>query len=71
MTHDGFREDGSWAWYAPISIGNPLCLTCHGEADALPPAIRDRLAESYPDDRAVGYAEGDLRGAFVVEHRPD
>jgi len=30
----------------------PVCLACHGER--------------YPQDRATGYREGDLRGAFVV-----
>lgn len=50
-----------------IRIENPVCLNCHGPADALLPEVRDQLASHYPDDRATGYALGDLRGAFVVE----
>ena len=42
----------------------PLCLQCHGQAIA--PPVADKLAELYPDDRATGFAEGDIRGAFVV-----
>ena len=42
----------------------PLCLACHGTAIA--PAVQDKLAEWYPDDRATGFSEGDLRGAFVA-----
>ncbi|QXP83903.1 DUF3365 domain-containing protein [Methylococcus sp. Mc7] len=42
----------------------PVCLTCHGEQ--LAPAVSAKLAELYPQDRATGYREGDLRGAFVV-----
>ena len=42
----------------------PLCLACHGEAIA--PPVAEKLAELYPDDKATGFSEGDLRGAFVV-----
>ncbi|MCB1620487.1 MAG: DUF3365 domain-containing protein [Thiothrix sp.] len=41
-----------------------LCLTCHGME--LAPDIRARIGELYPEDKATGYQEGDLRGAFVV-----
>jgi len=42
----------------------PLCLTCHGAPIA--PQIAEKIAELYPQDRATGYREGDIRGAFVV-----
>jgi len=45
----------------------PVCTTCHGPADALDPAVAAAIAEQYPDDRAVGYGEGQLRGWFWVE----
>jgi len=41
-----------------------LCLACHGET--LTPPVAAKIAELYPDDRATGFSEGDLRGAFVV-----
>lgn len=41
-----------------------LCLTCHGTN--ISPAIQSKLTELYPQDKATGYKEGDLRGAFVV-----
>jgi hypothetical protein len=41
-----------------------VCLTCHG--NELQPELADRLRELYPDDKAIGFKEGDLRGAFVV-----
>jgi hypothetical protein len=56
-----------YAYYAPIFIGNPACLTCHGPAEGIGAEVRAALAARYPDDEAVGYALGDLRGAFVVE----
>jgi len=44
----------------------PMCLGCHGATEAMAPAIRERLAADYPQDRAVGYSPGQLRGAFSV-----
>lgn len=41
-----------------------VCLQCHGAE--LSPAVSAKLTELYPQDRATGYKEGDLRGAFVV-----
>jgi hypothetical protein len=47
----------------------PLCLGCHGESIA--PPVREKLAELYPDDKATGFREGDIRGAFVVTRQLD
>ncbi len=41
-----------------------VCLKCHGTD--LSPAVTAKLTELYPNDKATGYKEGDLRGAFVV-----
>ena len=40
------------------------CLTCHGQAIKEP--VKAKLAELYPFDRATGYKEGDIRGAFTL-----
>ena len=40
------------------------CVTCHGETIA--PSIAAKIDELYPADKATGFREGDLRGAFVV-----
>ena len=42
----------------------PMCLACHGESIA--PAVAEKIAELYPEDKATGYGEGEIRGAFVV-----
>lgn len=44
----------------------PLCLSCHGSTGDISPAVRARLAELYPDDRATGYRVGDIRGAITL-----
>lgn len=41
-----------------------MCLTCHGSE--ISPVVMTRLKELYPQDKATGFKEGDLRGAFVV-----
>lgn len=42
----------------------PVCLTCHGKR--LAGDVRTAIAEHYPDDRATGYALGDVRGAIYL-----
>lgn len=39
-----------------------LCLACHGAE--VTPEVEARLKELYPEDKARGYKEGDIRGAF-------
>lgn len=41
-----------------------LCLQCHGTAIA--PEVSAKIRALYPGDRATGYSEGDIRGAFLV-----
>lgn len=48
---------------APIAVVGP-CLSCHGDDATVPEAVGAILAERYPNDRARGYAVGDLRGAL-------
>ena len=37
-----------------------LCLNCHGAQASLAPAVRDKLAALYPDDKAVGCTAGQI-----------
>ena len=41
-----------------------VCLTCHGSD--IKPVIQQRLSELYPNDAAIGFKLGDIRGAFTV-----
>lgn len=62
-----YLSDGSaLVALAPIRLEAP-CLMCHGNAEAIPPPVRDALAKHYPQDQATGFEEGDLRGWFWVE----
>lgn len=42
------------------------CLQCHGDPAAMKPEVKASVAKLYPDDAAVGFKAGDLRGAFSV-----
>lgn len=50
----------------PIML-KPQCLACHGPQEQLAEGVAERLAELYPDDKATGFQDGDLRGWFWVE----
>lgn len=60
---DGQRE---FRFMKAIPTGD-ICLQCHGtniSAD-----VSKVLTSLYPEDRATGFSEGDIRGAFVVTRR--
>jgi hypothetical protein len=52
--------------YAKPIVMQPQCTACHGSREEISPAVDAKLKELYPDDRAVGYKPGELRGAIVV-----
>jgi hypothetical protein len=56
---------GRMRYLRPIVVKTP-CLKCHGDAASIDPAVREILDEHYPDDLAVGYQAGDLRGAISI-----
>ena len=47
----------------------PLCLACHGAPDSIAGEVKERIAEEYPHDRAVGYSPGQIRGAVSIKQR--
>ncbi len=54
-------------FYKPIYAG-PVCLNCHGmPGEDLTADLHALILEEYPEDRAVGFEKGDIRGAWVIE----
>lgn len=49
----------------PIVVASPMCLTCHGTD--IEPALKDAIAERYPDDKALNHQLDDLRGMWSVK----
>ena len=60
-------EDGKRSYrYMRALPTQPLCLNCHGLPEQLTPAVTEKLKALYPDDKAVGYRPGDIRGAMTI-----
>ena len=64
IIRDGLPEDVALRMMRGIRV-EPQCQLCHGRE--LSPGIADEVARLYPDDRAIGFVEGDLRGALWIE----
>ena len=45
----------------------PLCLSCHGAASDIAPAVKAKLGTEYPYDKATGYSAGQIRGAITIK----
>ncbi len=56
-------------YYAPIFIGD-LCTRCHGEVGkTLANEDYKIIQRLYPEDAAIGYKAGDLRGMWTVKFK--
>jgi hypothetical protein len=58
--------DGELAALFPIRL-KASCMTCHGLEATVDPKIREKIAEAYPEDRAMGFSANELRGWFWIE----
>jgi hypothetical protein len=57
---------GEFGALLPIRL-KAECQMCHGPQDMIAEETLSAIAEQYPDDQGVGFAEGDLRGWFWIE----
>jgi len=61
------KPDGSKEFhFAKPIVMQPMCVTCHGSSDQINPEVKAKLSEMYPNDKAVNYQPGQLRGAVVL-----
>ena len=56
--------EGKFRYMQAIEIKQP-CLACHGQQ--ISPQIQAKLTQLYPNDQAIGYQLGELRGAFSLQ----
>ncbi len=49
----------------PILIQGP-CLSCHGDETQVMPEVAELIKKAYPDDKALNYKVGELRGAVSI-----
>jgi len=59
--------DGEYR-FMKAQITTPLCLKCHGSNLAQP--LQDKIKMHYPNDLALGYDSGEIRGAFSLSFKP-
>jgi uncharacterized protein DUF3365 len=65
---DGFAVDlGDRVGVLRPIAERPMCASCHGPASRISAAVSAALVDRYPADRAIGFAEGEVRGWFWVE----
>ncbi len=64
------RRDGrlTYRYMKAIPVGG-ICLTCHGSG--IEPKLKARIDSYYPEDKATGFALGELRGAFTITKTAD
>lgn len=55
--------DGEFRYMKAIPTGK-VCLACHGAS--LQPELKTHISSLYPEDQAIGFSLGQLRGAFSV-----
>ena len=58
--------DHTLAVLTPIRL-MVACTLCHGTDDQVMPEVKAAIVSNYPEDRATGFSEGDIRGYFWVE----
>jgi hypothetical protein len=60
-------KNGDIRFFMPIRITTPLCLNCHGKIGSeIKESDYELIKKFYPQDRATGHVEGDLRGIWSI-----
>jgi hypothetical protein len=52
-----------------IPLAEKPCAVCHGTN--VDPDLRAEILEFYPEDEAVGFKPGEIRGAFTMSRKID
>ncbi|MDQ1341097.1 MAG: hypothetical protein QG567_2255 [Campylobacterota bacterium] len=68
LRHKKNKDINIYRYYEPMIIQEP-CLACHGSD--IKPEVKKAINSFYPNDKAVDYKLGDLRGLISVEITPD
>lgn len=56
-----------WMRYMKAIPTQAMCLQCHGKTDDIKPSAKALLQQLYPNDQAIGYAVGQVRGAISIK----
>lgn len=55
----------AYRYMEPLLVG-AMCLNCHGKKGELNSEALEKIREIYPNDKALGFGLGDIRGAVTV-----
>lgn len=61
------EPNGKYFRYMKAIVLQQGCVACHGSADKIPSAVKARLGEDYPHDKATGYLPGQLCGGVSIK----
>lgn len=61
------NKQGDIYYYKPIMMGMPACIQCHGNRNNISEKTLELIDLKYPDDQAVDYELGDLRGMWKIK----
>ncbi len=67
MTDVVDTPNGKMLRYAKALPTQAVCLNCHGDPEKLSPEVKATLATEYPNDKAVGYSAGMIRGILSIK----
>lgn len=63
------ENNGEYIRYLKPIFVSDVCLNCHGDQSLLSSEVRDILVQHYPNDKAVDYKNGELRGAVSIQKK--
>ena len=61
--------DNGLGFLSPI-MTKSICINCHGEENQIEADVFAEILSAYPDDAAIGFAVGEVRGYVWVEVPP-
>ena len=63
------NEEGEFVRFAKPIIIEGACLLCHGSESEVNPEVSELIKSNYPNDKAVNYKMGDLRGIISISKK--
>ena len=60
------QAGGTEARYMKALPVQQVCLACHGKVEKILPEVASQLNTLYPEDKAMGYSLGQIRGAMTI-----
>lgn len=58
---------GKTVRYMKGLVVQELCMTCHGTSETIPAAVKAKLQQEYPNDKATGYLPNQFRGGVSIK----